>query len=102
MVHQLIEETRAIYTEFDSSRSTFAEAGDRARLLQDEVERLAGELESASALIMTDHLTQLLNRRGLERSFDELSRSCSAKALPLSVALIDVDDFKKLNDAHGH
>lgn len=102
VVHQLIEETRAIYTEFDSSRSAFAEAGDRARMLQDEVERLAGELESASALIMTDHLTQLLNRRGLEHSFGDLSRSCRAAAVPLSVALIDVDDFKQLNDVYGH
>ncbi len=102
VVHQLIEETRAIYTEFDSSRSAFAEAGDRARVLQDEVERLAGQLENASALIMTDHLTQLLNRRGLERSFDDLARSCTAASAPLSVALIDVDDFKQLNDAYGH
>lgn len=102
VVHQLIEETRAIYIEFDTSRGAFAAAGDRARTLQDEVERLAGELESASALIMTDHLTQVLNRRGLERSFDDLARCCSAAAAPLSVALIDVDDFKKLNDAHGH
>ncbi len=102
VVHQLIEETRSIYTEFDASRSEFAAAGERARQLQDEVERLAGELDSASALIMTDHLTQLLNRRGFDRSFAELSRSCRDAAAPLSVALIDVDDFKKLNDAHGH
>ncbi len=102
VVHQLIEETRSIYTEFDASRNEFAAAGERARQLQDEVERLAGELDSASALVMTDHLTQLLNRRGFDRSFAELSRSCRSAAAPLSVALIDVDDFKKLNDAHGH
>lgn len=102
VVHQLIEETRSIYTEFDASRSEFAAAGERARRLQDEVERLAEELNSASALVMTDHMTQLLNRRGFERSFIELSRSCRAAAAPLSLALIDVDDFKKLNDAYGH
>lgn len=102
VIHQLIEETRSIYTEFDASRGEFAAAGERARRLQDEVERLAEELDSASALIMTDHMTQLLNRRGFERSFGDLSRSCRAAAAPLSLALIDVDDFKKLNDAYGH
>lgn len=102
VIHQLIEETRSIYVEFDASRSEFAAAGERARRLQDEVERLAEELDSASALVMTDHMTQLLNRRGFERSFAELSHSCRAAATPLSLALIDVDDFKKLNDAYGH
>lgn len=102
VVHELIDETRSVYVEFDASRNDFAAAGERARQLQDEVERLAGELDNASALVMTDHLTQLLNRRGLERSFDDLSRSCREAAAPLSLALIDVDDFKRLNDALGH
>jgi len=102
VVHELIDETRSVYVEFDASRNDFAAAGERARQLQDEVERLAGELVNASALVMTDHLTRLLNRRGLERSFDDLSRACRDAAAPLSLALIDVDDFKRLNDAFGH
>ncbi|MCO5099861.1 MAG: GGDEF domain-containing protein [Burkholderiaceae bacterium] len=102
VVHELIDETRSVYVEFDASRNDFAAAGERARQLQDEVERLAGELDNASALVMTDHLTRLLNRRGLERSFDDLSRDCRNAAAPLSLALIDVDDFKRLNDAFGH
>lgn len=102
VVHELIDETRSVYAEFDASRNDFAAAGERARQLQDEVERLAGELDNASALVMTDHLTQLLNRRGLERSFQDLSHTCREAGTPLSLALIDVDDFKRLNDALGH
>ncbi|MCD6682051.1 MAG: GGDEF domain-containing protein [Burkholderiaceae bacterium] len=102
IVHALIDETRSVYVEFDASRNEFAAAGEKARQLQDEVERLAGELDNASALVMTDHLTQLLNRRGLERSFADFSRACRADSAPMSLALIDVDDFKRLNDALGH
>lgn len=102
IVHELIDETRSVYVEFDASRNEFAAAGEKARQLQDEVERLAGELDNASALVMTDHLTQLLNRRGLERSFADFSHACRVASAPMSLALIDVDDFKRLNDALGH
>lgn len=101
-VRQLIEETRAMYAEVDASKSDFAQASERARLLENEVNRLACELTAASTQVMTDHLTSLLNRRGLERSFDELAGRCRTERRPLSLALLDVDDFKRLNDAFGH
>lgn len=102
VVHELLEETRSIYVEFDASRNDFAAAGERARQLQEEVERLAEELDSASTLIMTDHLTNLLNRRGLEKSFDDFAGVCREADQPLALALIDVDDFRKINCAYGH
>ncbi|MFO1301951.1 MAG: GGDEF domain-containing protein [Burkholderiaceae bacterium] len=101
-VRQLIEETRSMYAEIDASKTDFVQAGERARLLEDEVSRLASELTAASAQVMTDHLTSLLNRRGLERSFDELAGRCRSERRALSLALLDVDDFKRLNDALGH
>lgn len=102
IVHALIEETREIYSEFDATKSEFAAAGARARQLQAEVERLASELDDASQLVMTDPLTRLLNRRGLEKSWGEVAERCRRKAVPLSLALIDLDDFKWVNDIFGH
>ncbi|HUM10199.1 MAG TPA: diguanylate cyclase [Myxococcaceae bacterium] len=53
-------------------------------------------------MVGTDHLTGLSQRRPfLERIEEELRRSTSDRAT-LSVALLDVDDFKKFNDNHGH
>ncbi|MBX3590812.1 MAG: diguanylate cyclase [Burkholderiaceae bacterium] len=101
-VRHLIEETRSMYAEIDASKTDFVQASERARLLEDEVSRLASELSAASAQVMTDHLTSLLNRRGLERSFDELAGRCRSERRALSLALLDVDDFKRLNDALGH
>ena len=101
-VRHLIEETRSMYAELDASKTDFVQASERARLLEDEVSRLASELSAASAQVMTDHLTSLLNRRGLERSFDELAGRCRSERRALSLALLDVDDFKRLNDALGH
>jgi diguanylate cyclase (GGDEF)-like protein len=53
-------------------------------------------------MVGTDHLTGLSQRRPfLERIEEELRRSTSDRAT-LSVALLDVDEFKKFNDSHGH
>ncbi|MDA8239300.1 MAG: GGDEF domain-containing protein [Nitrospiraceae bacterium] len=53
-------------------------------------------------LSIKDALTSLYNRRYLEKYFDgEVARSLRYGHL-LSVAMIDIDDFKKYNDSHGH
>jgi diguanylate cyclase (GGDEF)-like protein len=61
--------------------------------------QLYGEMQSQAA---TDALTGLLNRRGLdERLEDELSRARRWDR-PVSVLMIDIDDFKPFNDRFGH
>ncbi|MFU8765352.1 MAG: diguanylate cyclase [Haliea sp.] len=53
-------------------------------------------------LVFKDHLTGLLNRRGLEvSSASELERA-QRFGLPLSLLALDVDHFKRVNDTHGH
>ena len=74
-----------------------------------EVERLAAELAASHARISeleahvdVDPLTETLNRRGFER---ELKRAVAyVKRYGVSAALIylDLDDFKSVNDRHGH
>ena len=48
----------------------------------------------------TDALTGLLNRRGFFRQA-ALARSVSGASLPLALVVIDLDDFKSVNDSHG-
>ena len=53
-------------------------------------------------MVGTDHLTGLSQRRPfLERVHEELERSSSTRAT-MSLALLDVDEFKRFNDSFGH
>ncbi|RYE86123.1 MAG: GGDEF domain-containing protein, partial [Myxococcales bacterium] len=50
-----------------------------------------------------DGLTQLYNRRHLLQRLDaELQRRFTEPTRPLSLVMIDIDHFKRLNDVHGH
>lgn len=55
--------------------------------------------QKLSQLALTDSLTGLANRARLEQAFQRLANE---GALPLSVLMLDLDHFKRINDAHGH
>jgi diguanylate cyclase (GGDEF)-like protein len=60
----------------------------------------AFQRERRSAL--TDSLTGVLNRRGLEERLEEELLVARDRRLPLSLIVIDCDDFKEINDRAGH
>lgn len=49
-----------------------------------------------------DPLTGIFNRRLFERRLREEERRAARHGRPLSLLMIDVDDFKRYNDTHGH
>ncbi|NOH82343.1 diguanylate cyclase [Vibrio sp. 03-59-1] len=50
----------------------------------------------------TDELTGLANRRSIEQVLNEQLSYCQSLGSNMSVALIDFDDFKAINDTYGH
>jgi len=65
-------------------------------------EKLIEANQKLSGLSLTDELTSLYNRRCFDiRTRDEMSRA-DRYGHELSVIMIDVDDFKRYNDAFGH
>ncbi|MFN9774064.1 MAG: diguanylate cyclase domain-containing protein [Burkholderiales bacterium] len=101
-VRGLITDTRAVHHTFDDARRDLGERSERAAALEIEIERLERELAQASERLLTDHLTRTANRAGLGRAFDRAMQQLRATGDPLAIALLDIDDFKKVNDALGH
>jgi len=101
-VRGLIADARAAHRTIDDVRRDLDSTSGRAQALESEVERLERELAQASERLLTDHLTRTANRAGLERAFERALQGLRATGDPLAVALLDIDDFKRVNDALGH
>jgi diguanylate cyclase len=101
-VRGLLADANEVHQTFDEARRDLDERSERAQALESEVERLERELAQASERLLTDHLTRTANRAGLERAYDRALLALRATGDPLAIALLDIDDFKKVNDALGH
>lgn len=66
--------------------------------LEQQTHELAGYLNEAR----TDGLTGLANRRAFDQRIDECYKSWVERKQVFSLALIDIDHFKKINDTYGH
>jgi two-component system cell cycle response regulator len=75
-----------------------AELGARLRAqlrVQDEMRRLRTQ-------VCIDELTGIFNRRGILDMLERETNRLSHNGTPLGILLIDIDDFKHINDTYGH
>ncbi len=97
ILDQALTETRGLESKYDD-QITPAKLS-HAEL---EIQSLKEELEQLRGLVHIDHLTGTLNRSGLHESFARETARAERAGTLLAVALLDLDDFKLLNDRYGH
>ncbi|MSQ49461.1 MAG: diguanylate cyclase [Betaproteobacteria bacterium] len=84
--------------EFAKMREVLAEVSQKNL----DIRTLNRKLEAMIGQVREDPLTKTLNRHGLAMTWDiEVARSERQKS-PLCLAMLDLDDFKRLNDRLGH
>jgi diguanylate cyclase (GGDEF)-like protein len=99
----LAEETQHLLRELRRQKAEVAqlelELSQRVASRTDALERSLGVMKQHAS---RDALTGLLNRRVLDETLPTMMERCRAENLPLSLMMIDVDNFKPLNDTLGH
>ena len=68
------------------------------------IRRLRGEGndEDLSRMAITDPLTRIMNRRGITVGLLDAMAQAERYRTPLTVAMVDIDHFKEINDNYGH
>jgi len=98
MLNQALTETRRLRLREDELEAARRKAADAER----DIESMKSELEQVKAMLHQDPLTGTLNRRGIDDAFRQDASRCDRHGSRLCVAIIDLDDFKVLNDTYGH
>lgn len=102
LLADLMNDTRMVQLDMQRSRDEMLQAKREAEEAEQRIVELEHQLEAASEKVREDHLTGALNRRGLDTAFVAEIARADREQRPLSVAVLDIDNFKQLNDRLGH
>jgi len=102
ILEDIMHDTRIIQDSALRSHQELLSTRKQADDAEARIKELENELAQVSEQVHTDQLTGVLNRRGMDETFErELNRADRSQS-PVCVALLDIDNFKKLNDTLGH
>ncbi|MGE5523028.1 MAG: diguanylate cyclase [Rhodospirillaceae bacterium] len=99
---EVMHETKVMQAGADSSRRELIAAQKQVEAAQARIRDLETDLATATRKMREDALTGMLNRHGVEDDFQREAARADREGKPLCAALLDVDNFKQLNDVHGH
>ncbi len=102
VLEQVMGATRAMALESRVAHDELAELRQRTQEKQDELAVLRQTLDQVSLQARHDPLTGSLNRKGLDEVMVREIARAQRGDTPLCVALLDVDNFKQINDRLGH
>lgn len=102
ILETLLDETRAVQSGTHAMHAELIAERDIALAAESRIQHLEQQIAEMSALVREDPLTHSLNRRGLDDEFARETARAERYQSAFSIAILDLDNFKKLNDERGH
>ena len=102
VLNGIMRETKVAQDEALLSRDEMIHARQEVQKAEARIQALETQLVHMGELVREDQLTGSLNRRGMDESLEREIINADRRNTPLCVALLDLDDFKRINDTHGH
>ena len=102
LLNDIMQDTRDIQASALRSHEELLNSRKQVEDAEAKILMLEKELSEVSELVHQDQLTGALNRRGLDAAFDRETKLVDRSHAPLCVALLDIDNFKRMNDTMGH
>jgi diguanylate cyclase len=102
VLKEVVGATRTMAHDSLTARDELRGMREKAQTTEAELVKLHQELDRVSALARHDPLTGALNRKGLDEALDREISNVRRKESPLCMAMLDIDNFKTLNDTLGH
>lgn len=99
---KLVVAVRELSVQASAMQSQLVHANQRSQALQQAVKEREKELLDVKAKAAKDALTGACNRGTFDRFLKERRRHALHTGTPLSLILLDVDHFKRVNDLRGH
>jgi len=102
VLKEIVGATRTMARDSQTARDELVGMRKKAETTEAEIFKLHQELDRVSAQARHDPLTGALNRQGLDEAVTREVAKVKRQDTPLCMALLDIDNFKKLNDTLGH
>lgn len=102
LLEDIMQDTRVIQSSALRSHEELVGTRKQVQEAEAKIRRLEQELAQVSELVHQDQLTGALNRHGLDEAFEREATRADRSHTPVCVALLDIDNFKRLNDTMGH
>ncbi len=102
VLKNILDDTRTIGLSVQRTREEFHESQKKVTEAEQKIQTLTAVLDHISEVAHEDYLTGTLNRRGMDEALVREFNRADRYNTSLSIAMMDIDHFKKLNDKLGH
>lgn len=102
ILQSLVSDIQKMNINASHSHQAFEDTQKKVEEAEKQINELTAKLDYISEVAHEDFLTGALNRRGMDEAIEREFSRADRHNTPLSLAMIDIDHFKKINDTMGH